>query len=287
MVWFSVARSGFVVEHCFDLTPQPGQDSAPRGVNRANRNLQLSRGFVDRLSQNAGPPKGGPSRGLNVLANTGSRLVKCGPANFKSKGVVRRFRLGFETAEHIGVSGAAVALPPPPHRVDCLVPHNGVEPSSKPPTAGIGLPAPDCAGNGRENFLGQVLGVGVLHPESSSHPIDHRFIEPPKLGPGPPVRRITDPQQERIASLKGWIHEVAPLDDSHRPAESDTVKGRETGFNRLIIAERQEKGEIAQEIDRAGGLSRGGSAREEPEFAMFPRDQAVSFFYFGNFVTAA
>src|SRR5262249_52744312 len=128
------------------------------------------------------------------LPSTATSSFGC-PANRSSAGMLAASR------RSRGLTSLAVPAPPPLFSTTKLPSVVGL-----PRTVAIILVTPVA-----QDFLGQVLRVGVLQPAFPGEPVDQRGVSSPELFPGLPVARVAETDEERGAG--GWrlCHVAPPL----------------------------------------------------------------------------
>ena len=90
---------------------------------------------------------------------------------------------------------------------DCVAGDSG-EPGTETCFLGIGFPAMDRFGHGKEDGLGEVLGVGVLHPSPAGHAVNHGAIDGYELVPRLGIGRISELEQQAVTCFGEFVHDI-------------------------------------------------------------------------------
>src|SRR5262249_39477478 len=104
--------------------------------------------------------------------------------------------------------------------------------------AGISLPAVDDKGDGEENLLHQVVGVGRLHPPAARQALDYGPVYLRKLKPGLVIGLILQTNEQARSSFRRRAHfhldaatGTIPFLYTLRPGISDTADENEKNPN--------------------------------------------------------
>ncbi len=107
----------------------------------------------------------------------------------------------------------AVTCPPrvflPTEEIDHQVPGDAKQPPPKRTPVGIGIEAIDRLADGGEDFLCQILSVGMLQLLGACQAVDQRLVNRHQLAPRFIMRRCAEPQDQRSSRLR-TLHGLSP-----------------------------------------------------------------------------
>ena len=116
----------------------------------------------------------------------------------------------------VGVAAAARVAAPVGHEVDDQVAGDLEQPAAERAPVGVGLPAVDRRGDGAEDVLGQVVGVGVLETALPGQAADQRGVDLQEFGPRPPVLGVAEAGQKARPCRRRVAH-ASSSRGKHKP----------------------------------------------------------------------